>query len=648
MSSLDDGTDGAAASRLAALEQEVAALRADVASLRDTMRGAAARTRPPSASPERESLLSPSIAAALSRPPQEEQAGSAGAQSFTAKMHSGASISGQELESLVGRYGMPALAALMILMAVGALIKVAVEHGLLTPEVRIGAGALAAILVGAAGLYFRRRDEVRYGNVLLALSLAIVDLVAWGAGPRLHLIPTTLALGIVDVVAIALATLALNDGSEFLFVVAVAGALSAPFVTSDGGGTALRLLAYGAMVLAGALRAARDPQWMRAFAVLVLGAMVYALAAAALPVSSQWYGPYLVAMFGGACAAGALVFGEPAWRSELPRAYMAATVVGVIVGWDAIGSRPLPITMSVALALAAVTYAALLVRSAVSRVWTASALILPFVSLGVAVAGASGRTANAVVLAIWTLFAIGAWHVEDRQADEWRAATHLLAASVIGCMAVTEALWPTPLALVAGLAGWAVVVAWLAKDERHAHAAVGSGLAAGLAVISSIDQLASRAAYSYVPFTTRSSASALCAAIAIALAGDLIGRGKGGAKSVFDRPVRFGILIGFLILWGRMEVAQAFSADIAAFLLVSYYAACGVASIVAGRKFEIGRLRVAGLALAIYAGLKGMIQVTDIGSVLLRVGAYAAVGVFLLGAGYLYREQREERAASLG
>jgi uncharacterized membrane protein len=621
MSSLGDRPED---TRLAALEQQVAALRAEVASLRETIRPAAA----------------PSTAPVRPLPPSGP--------SFSDKMHSGATISGVELESLVGRYGMPALAALMILMAVGALIKVAVEHGLLTPEVRIGAGAFAAILVGVAGLYFRRRNDVRYGNVLLALSLAIVDLVAWGAGPRLHLIPTIVALGIVDVVAITLAALALNDGSEFLFTVAVAGALSAPFVTSDGGGTALSLLSYGAMVLAGALRAARDPQWARAFAVLVAGALVYALAAGALPVSSQWYGPYLAAMFGGACAAAALLFGEPAWRSELPRAYLAMTVVGVIIGWDAIGARPLPITMSIAFALAVVTYAALFVRSAVSRLWTVSALILPFVSLGIAVAGANGRNADAAVLGLWTAFGLVAWRIEHREGDEWRAATHLLAASVLGCLAVGELLWPTPLAFVAGLAGWGVAVAWLGRDERHAHAVAGVALAVAIAAVSAIDQLASRSAYSYIPFTTRSSASALCAAIGIALAGELVGKGVGGAKSVCDRPVRLGVLIGFLIFWGRMEFAQAFNADLAAFLLVSYYAACGVGSIIAGRKLAIGRLRVAGLALAIYAGLKGMVQVTDISSVLLRVGAYAAVGVFLLGAGYLYREQRVEREATLG
>lgn len=621
------------------------AVRAEVAGLRATLRSSAAGSS--DATPRDTPHLSPSLATALRQPPKEERSRSQGPQSFAEKMHSGAAISGDELESLVGRYGMLALAALMILMAVGALIKVAVQHGLLTPEVRVGAGALAAALFGVAGLYFRRRDEVRYGNMLLALSLAIVDLVAWGAGPRLHLIPTTVALGIVDAVAIALAVLALTDRSEFLFTVAVAGALSAPFVTSNGGGTALGLLLYGAMVLASGLRTARDPQWTRAFAVLVIGAMVYELAAGALPIVS-WYGPYLMVMFGGACALAALLFSEPAWRSELPRAYLAVTVVGVVIGWDAIGSRSLVLTLSVAVGLALVTYAALLVRSAIARAWTASALALPLLSLSVATGGVISRNATALVYAVWAAFALIAWRLEHSEKDDWRAATHLLVASLLGCAALIEWLWPSPLPLVAGLAGWAVVVALLGRNERHAHAVLGAALAAALASISAVDQLASRAAFSYTPFVTRSSASALCAALGLVLVGQVIGDAKGAASSICDRPVRLGLVIGFLIVWGRMEFAQAFNADLAAFLLVSYYAACGVGSIIAGRRLGLRRLRVAGLALAIYAGLKGAVQVTEISSVLLRVGAYAAVGLFLLGAGYLYREQRHERSATLG
>lgn len=118
-----------------------------------------------------------------------------------------------------------------------------------------------------------------------------------------------------------------------------------------------------------------------------------------------------------------------------------------------------------------------------------------------------------------------------------------------------------------------------------------------------------------------------------------IARGTGVAKQWADRGTRLGLLIGFVIVWGRMEVAQAFSADLSAFLLSSYYAACGVGSIVAGRRLGLRRLRIAGLGLALYAAFKALVEVTEIQSLPLRVGAYAAVGVFLLGAGWLYRER---------
>lgn len=632
--------------RLAALERQVAALTADVASLRDG-RPASTTEAPPTVEPPGRSgpHVSASLADRLRQPPPSDapppDPERARASTFSERMNAGARFSGDEIESLVGRYGTLALAALLVLMGVGAVIKMAVENGLLTPQVRVIAGAVAALAVAIAGVIFRRRGEARYGSVLLALSLAMVDLVAWGAGPRLHLVPTSVALGVVDLVAIALAALALYDGSEFLLAVAVAGALSAPFVTSDGGGTALALLLYGGAVLAGSLRAARDPSWMRAFAVMVLGALVYALAAAALPMSERWYGPLLVSMFCASCAAAALLFGEREWKSELPRAYLAVGLVGVLAGWDALRPRPALATISVAVAIAGITYAALAVRGVQERYWTSSALLLPFLSLGIAHAGARGDVVEGVVFASWTAFALASWRIEAKADDDARAGTHLLAAALVGCLGITALLWDHPLPFVAGLSAWAVIVAALGRNERSALPLVGIAVALGGAALSSMDQLASRYAYSFTPFFTRSSASAACAAAGIGLTAWLIAGGSGRAREIAGRSVRIGVLVGFLILWGRMELAQAFSRDLAAFLLTSYYAACGVASIVAGRRLGIGRLRAAGLALALYAGLKGVVQVTDIDSVALRVGAYAAVGVFLLGAGYLYREVRE-------
>jgi uncharacterized membrane protein len=61
---------------------------------------------------------------------------------------------------------------------------------------------------------------------------------------------------------------------------------------------------------------------------------------------------------------------------------------------------------------------------------------------------------------------------------------------------------------------------------------------------------------------------------------------------------------------------------------------------VAGRWLAVQRLRMAGLAMALYAAVKAMVEVTALDGVLIRVASYGAVGLFLLGAGYLYREKR--------
>lgn len=577
-------------------------------------------------------------------PPRGDRASA----SPSSRLNAHSTLSGKDLESIVGRYGTLVLAALVILMAVGAVIKMAVERGLLTPEVRVMAGVLAAVVCAGAGVYFRGRGDVRYGNVLLAISLAIVDLVAWGAGPRLHLVPTTVALAVVDVAAVALAALALADGSEFLFGISVAGALSAPFVTSDGGGTALALLLYGGTVLAASLRAARDPEWISSLALLFIGALVYAVAATDLPHGASWYSPHLIAMFAGVCALGALLIGEREWRSELPRAYLLISLVGEMTRWKVPVVPDVRVTILVSLVLAAITHAALVVRGVPTRAWVPSALLLPLVSLQVAYSGTTSTEEHAGVLALWGVFSLVAWRVEQRRGEVERGGAHLLAGALLIGAGIAVQSWPNPLALVTGLAAWGVCVAFLSRDLQSPLPILGVLAMELSAALSVMDQLASRADYSYTPFRTRSSASAAVAAVGIGLAGECLRRGIGLGASVAERGVRLGALIGFLIVWGRMELAGAFNHDLASFLLTSYYAACGVASIIVGRRLVIGRLRVAGLVMALYAALKAVVEVTDISSLLLRVGAYAAVGVFLLGAGYLYREAKIDEAATIG
>ncbi|MFL5574732.1 MAG: hypothetical protein ACJ79S_01990, partial [Gemmatimonadaceae bacterium] len=107
-----------------------------------------------------------------------------------------------------------------------------------------------------------------------------------------------------------------------------------------------------------------------------------------------------------------------------------------------------------------------------------------------------------------------------------------------------------------------------------------------------------------------------------------------------------GALAAFL--WGREELARAFSSDLATFLLIGYYAAAGVVAILVGRQRALAGARRAGLALAVYAALKAIAQASDLSDVALRVGSYLLVGLFLLAVAYWYRGGQDEEPLAAG
>ena len=547
------------------------------------------------------------------------------------------SLSGVSLESWVGRYGTLLAAASVILLGIGTLVVWAVQRGLLSPPVRVALGAVATACVAVAGLQFRRKGERRYGNVLLALSLAMTAVVAWGAGPQLHIIPSGVALAVVDLVALAIAALATLDDSEFLFAVAIGGTLFAPFITSDHTGGADLLLAYGVVVILGGIRGSNEPEWRSAPILLVVGAVLYELAAASLPGVPAWYGPYLVTLFAGVLALGALVLAAPAWRGGLARAFLFTAFLGVLFGWDAIPGKPAGITALVSVGLLATTYAALWINRPGEILWEASALVLPLLSLGVAEARAEGRAARSLLLVGWGLVALAMWRAERWRSRFERGGVHLLLGTLLVAIGTAYWFWPNPLAFVAALGALALIGTFLVRDEESALPTIGPVLVLIGVAMSAIDQLASLQAYAYTPFATRASASAFVALLSVAGSAVLLLSGRGSPSRVFSRTNWVAATVGLAFIWGRMEMVHAFSRDASTFLLTLYYAATGVAGIVAGRRADNKGFRVAGLVVAIYAALKAVIEATNIDNLLLRVGCYAAVGVFLLGAAYLYR-----------
>ena len=500
---------------------------------------------------------------------------------------------------------------------------------------RVAAGFAAAAALGALGWRFRTRGARTFGNTLMGIALAVVHVDAWGAGPGLGVFPGWVALAIAALASVALAVLAWRTNEESLFVVGVGGALIAPFVTSPGRGNGAALLIFGWVVLTTALYGMRERPWNAARWLLGTAGVAYAGAAmtAAWSVSGT-FGREMPVIFALACAWGALAFGGPMHSPALTRAYLAAALPPLFYDWDTDGI----FRMHLALAAAgtATLFAAVWRREEEGAGWLFSTLMIPLGFLAAALIPLDDVTSTngALVALAWAAGAgVVGWVVTGiRREVLWAVAG--LASGLAILLAVSE----NDLYLAAGLAAHAALVSIVMRRERAGLLLLPALLSIAIATYAASLLYTDRAPYDYTPFLTRASLAGLL----VVLGWGTLGWSAGRAE--WERPLpsreravvsALGIIAAFV--WGHVELASAFSPDISTFLLIVYYAACGVAAIFVGRRDGLSDLRRVGLALAIFAALKAVTQAYALEQVGLRVGSFLLVGGFLLAVAYWYR-----------
>jgi hypothetical protein len=133
--------------------------------------------------------------------------------------------------------------------------------------------------VAAAG----REGTRRFGDVLLALALAVTHVDAWAAGPYLGIVPPGGALAVAAAASAGLAALAWRGRQQTLFVIGVGGALVAPFITGSAVGRPAALATYGWLVLAAGLAAIPSSaellrRWRPSVRILGLAGTAYTVA----------------------------------------------------------------------------------------------------------------------------------------------------------------------------------------------------------------------------------------------------------------------------------------------------------------------------------------------------------------------------------
>ena len=471
--------------------------------------------------------------------------------------------------------------------------------------------------------------------------------MAWGAGPRLGLVHPLVSLVIADAAAVALSMLAMVENEELLFAVGLGGALIAPFAMATGVPHFGLLAAYGLIVIAAAIRTIGARPWNTAVLLTAAATVGYTLSVGGYHGQIPWINREFAAGFAAAVAAIALVVARKPTRPWV--AVCAASSMALVVHYagPAATSRLTALLSTPDVQLTGLAGTGLLLAAAhdidareFAAAWLIAILLVPALLLIGALQPlrpVQGPVAGAVVLS-WAL----AYSVASLFEQGIRRGALIAVSGIAGVWAIPLLLQRAPNAVPSTLAAYAVLLAVVSRREDHPVVllATAAALLTGFSIAAS--HLAARAGYTAAPFLSIDSlgmAGAVVAALAsahyglpeqVALSGKLVGRDRAGAL----------VASVLAFIWGDLELRRAFSADASTFLLIAWYASCGVLAIHQGRTRGEGGLRQAGLALSVVAALYAISAASDVGQIGLRVGSYLLVGAFLLGVAWWYRGER--------
>ena len=566
-----------------------------------------------------------------------------------------------DLERLLGRYGMLGIAVLAAAAAVGTFLSWAISQGYLTlsPTARIVVGLAFAVAIAVWGIRLRRTER-SFGSSLLGLSLVIVLVCAYAAGPGLAVVPEWFAFVGAMAVSWAMAIFARTEDDEPLWCVAFAGAAITPFVTSSGKGNLYGLVAYAASVLIAASFATGTRPWVIAWRVFYAAAALLVITGA---VVSQGHGltGFFVA-FGlpiVSGVAGVLPFAASVRRRAALRWLW---ILVVATGFASPGGRAVALPGAIAFFAAAalwLTIADRLVGTEQSSIFAANirwGARLDWIDAAIIPLALCFQSSNAIKPIGSTAIVYGAGaatflaFVWRREASFARDA----AASGFLVMAVTG-IYALRLEFPAGVVIALVVLALVSLVLHEARPSIawvaGSALVMGIAIATNAWVFLDRRPYILPPFATEASFTALAVAVALGLASRFQSRladAMNVARSVRGAPVTawdgdFGRLVvvvapwAWVFLWGYLELSIAFSRSTSTLLLVIYFAACAVAGVAIGHTRQSAGARKAGLALALLAAGTAVYGATSFFEVGVRVLAYLVTSAFLLGIAYWYR-----------
>jgi uncharacterized membrane protein len=224
---------------------------------------AAGATPPTEAAPPPETVaveLPPRVDAAPSAPAQPTFAGFGGSPSFgvpprredpdgAAPEPPGPSI---DWEQWIGVRGAAALGAIVLVVAGIYFFRYSIEHGLITPSMRVALGVavgLGCILAGELRLHATHPPLAKF---LAGAGSAILYLAFWASAAMYHLIPSVAAFALMALVTATCGLLAVRRSSIAIAILGLFGGFATPILLSSGQDRPVELFAYLFVLNAGA------------------------------------------------------------------------------------------------------------------------------------------------------------------------------------------------------------------------------------------------------------------------------------------------------------------------------------------------------------------------------------------------------------
>lgn len=151
-------------------------------------------------------------------------------------------------EQWMGQRGLLAVGVVAVVLAAGYLLKLSFDRGWISPFMRCVGGVVVGLGVAIGGWSIERRGYRTYGPALVGTGAAILYLTVWAASRLYGFVPPMSGIGVMALVALALAAAAWEMNAEPLAAVAAVGAFLAPLVIGQSAADADLLLGYLAAI----------------------------------------------------------------------------------------------------------------------------------------------------------------------------------------------------------------------------------------------------------------------------------------------------------------------------------------------------------------------------------------------------------------